>query len=337
MMENQRSTTVVIVNYKVAECVIACIESLQAEIAACSASQVIVVDNDSQDGSFEKIDDFIHSKGFQGWASVAASDYNGGYAYGNNFAIRLTERTNRETAYYWLLNPDSLVKPGALAALLDFIEATPKAGICGSSIEQAGGELWPICFRFPTILSEIERGLQFGPTTRLLRRWKVAREMPDRIEQVDWLPGASTLIRKAALDDVGLLDEDYFLYYEETDFALNARRKGWQCWYVPQSRIMHIGGVSTGVSSSEKVKAGGHSRVPQYIFDSRLRYFQKNHGHAYAFLADCAWLSCYSLRRLRHLIQRRTRSDAPRLWRDSLKNFSLLRWVNAYQNRRRAV
>lgn len=326
-MQAPRSTTVIVVNYKVADCVIDCMQSLQPEIAACPGSQLLIVDNDSQDGSVERIDNFIKTQGWQDWASVTATDYNGGYAYGNNFAIHLAKKKNQETAYYWLLNPDSVVKPGALCSLIDFMEATPQAGICGSSIEQAGGEPWPICFRFPTVLSEVERGLQLGIASRLLSRWKVPREMSDQAEQVDWLPGASTLIRKTTLDDVGLLDEGYFLYYEETDFALNAWRKGWQCWYVPQSRIMHIGGVSTGVSSSEQVNASSHARVPQYIFDSRYRYFRKNHGLTYAFVADGAWLGCYSLRRLRHLLQRRSRSDAPHLWRDSLKNSTMLRWL----------
>lgn len=326
-MQNPRSTTVIVVNYKVADCVIDCIESLQAEIAACPGSRVVVVDNESQDGSVEKIDDFIKLRGWQHWASVTPSDYNGGYAYGNNFAIRLTETRQQETAYYWLLNPDSTVKPGALNSLIDFMEQAPKAGICGSSIEQSDGSLWPICFRFPTIFSEIERGLQFGPVSRVLSGWKVPREMTDKAEPVDWLPGASTLIRKSTLDDVGLMDEGYFLYYEETDFALAAAQKGWQCWYVPQSRIMHVGGVSTGVSSSEEVDLESHSRVPQYIFDSRYRYFRKNHGLVYVFLADCAWLSCYSLRRLRYLIERRPRTDTPHLWRDSLKNSTMLRWL----------
>ncbi|GAB5405598.1 MAG: glycosyltransferase family 2 protein [Aureliella sp.] len=326
-MPDPRSTTVVVVNYKVADCVVDCIRSLRAEIASCPESRLIVVDNDSQDGSVEAISKFIANEGYEDWASVVASERNGGYAYGNNFAVHLSAERNQDTEFYWLLNPDSTVVPGALTRLLDFMDATPKAGICGSSIEQSDGSLWPICFRFPTIFSEVERGLQFGPATRLLARWKVPREMSNQAAQVDWLPGASTLIRKATLDEVGLLDEGYFLYYEETDFALNALKLGWQCWYVPESRIMHVGGVSTGVSSSEQVDEERHARIPQYIFDSRHRYFRKNHGLAYTMLADAAWLGSYSLRRLRHFFSRRQRQDAPHLMRDSIKNSVFFRWL----------
>ncbi len=326
-MPSPRSTTIIVVNYKVADCVIDCIGSLRDEVAKCPNSRLIVVDNDSQDGSVEAIQEFIDEEGYEDWASVVPSTHNGGYAFGNNFAVRLSCERGEETEYYWLLNPDSTVIPGALSTLLDFMDATPAAGISGSSILQEDGSLWPICFRFPTVLSEVERGLQFGPATRLLANWKVPREMSGRTEQVDWLPGASTLIRKSTLDEVGLLDEGYFLYYEETDFALNALKKGWQCWYVPQSRITHVGGVSTGVSSSEQVDEARHPRIPQYIFDSRYRYFRKNHGLAYTVLADAAWLGCYFLRRMRHTLTLRKRTDAPYLMRDSLANSIFLRWI----------
>jgi GT2 family glycosyltransferase len=323
------SVTVVIVNYKVADCVIDCLRSLQAEVLSSKSTQVVVVDNDSQDGSVALISRAIQDNHWQDWATVVASDTNGGYAYGNNYAIRLTAQLNRATEFYWLLNPDSTAKPGSLRYLVDFMSTHPQVGICGSSIELEDGTLWPICFRFPNVLSEFERGIRFGPVTKLLSRWKVTREMRGGQELVDWLPGASTLIRKQTLEDVGLLDEKYFLYYEETDFCLNARRLGWECWYVPESRIMHIGGMSTGVSGSDRVQEGRHERVPQYIFDSRYRYFSKNHGYLYACLADAAWLTGYSLRRLRSLIERKPINEPKRLWLDSLKNSLPLRWLNA--------
>lgn len=322
------SVTVVIVNYKVADCVIDCLRSLQAEISIRKATRVIVVDNDSRDDSVAKINQAIEHNDWQDWAMVVDSDTNGGYAYGNNFAIRLSERLNQVTEYYWLLNPDSTAKADSLKHLVDFMAAHPRVGICGSSIEMEDGTLWPICFRFPNVLSEFERGIRLGIVTRLLAKWKVPREMRDVPDQVDWLPGASTLIRKQTLDDVGLLDEQYFLYYEETDFCLNARQRGWECWYVPQSRIMHIGGASTGVSGSDRVQEGRHARVPQYIFDSRYRYFVKNRGYLYASLADAAWMTGYSLWRLRRFIQRKPHSEPKLLWLDSLRNSIPFRWWN---------
>lgn len=316
----------VIVNYKVADCVVACLRSLQAEVFSRGSTQVVVVDNDSQDDSVAQISRAIQDNQWQSWVTLVSSDTNGGYAYGNNYAIRLTEKWNRATEFYWLLNPDSTIKPDSLMHLVDFMSTHPRAGICGSSIEMEDGTPWPICFRFPNILSEFERGIRLGLITKLLSNWKVTREMKARQEQVDWLPGASTLIRKQTLDAVGLLDERYFLYYEETDFCLNARRLGWECWYVPESRIMHIGGMSTGVRASDSVHEGKHERVPQYIFDSRSRYFCKNHGYLVACLADAAWMTGYSLWRLRRLIERKPNNDPQRLWFDSLRNSWPFRW-----------
>jgi GT2 family glycosyltransferase len=321
------SVTIVIVNYKVADCVIDCLRSLQAEVLAWGPSQVIVVDNDSQDGSVNKISEAIHENHWQSWATVTASETNGGYAYGNNYAIRMTEQMNRATEFYWLLNPDSTAKPNSLRCLVDFMLANPRVGIVGSSIEMKDGTSWPICFRFPSILSEFERGIRLGLVTKLLSGWKVVREMSGHQEQVDWLPGASTLIRKQTLDDVGLLDEEYFLYYEETDFCFNARHLGWECWYVPESRVMHIGGESTGVSGSDRVQEGKHDRVPQYVFDSRYRYFSKNHGYFYACLADAAWMAGYSIWKMRNLIERKPSGEPNHLWFDSLRNSIPFRWL----------
>jgi len=323
------SVTVVIVNYKVADCVIDCLRSLQAEVLSRGATQVVVVDNDSQDDSVAKISQAIQDNQWQDWAVLVSSDTNGGYAYGNNYAIRLTEKLKRTTEFYWLLNPDSTVKADSLKHLVEFMSTHPQVGICGSSIEMEDGTLWPICFRFPNVFSEFERGIRLGIVTRLLSNWKVAKEMHGEQEQVDWLPGASTLIRKQTLDEVGLLDEKYFLYYEETDFCLNARRRGWECWYVPESRIMHIGGVSTGVSGSDRVQEGRHDRVPQYLFDSRYRYFSKNHGYLITCLADTAWLTGYSIWRLRRLIERKPNNEPKRLWLDSLRNALPFRWLSA--------
>ena len=96
---------------------------------------------------------------------------------------------------------------------------------------------------------------------------------------VDWLAGASLMIRRQVLDEIGLFDERYFLYFEETDLCLRAQRAGWTSRYVKESRIMHIGSVSTGMKTWK--------RMPGYWFDSRLRYFTKNHGAFYAALATC--------------------------------------------------
>jgi hypothetical protein len=117
------------------------------------------------------------------------------------------------------------------------------------------------------------------------------------------------------------MDEQYFLYFEETDFCLHARRAGWSCWYVPASRVMHIAGQSTGVTNRD----GPPRRRPQYLFDSRRRYFVKNHGLGYAALADVAWSVGLASWRLRRRLQRKPDPDPPSLLADSVRNSVFLR------------
>lgn len=130
------------------------------------------------------------------------------------------------------------------------------------------------------------------------------------------------MIRRPVFESIGLMDEEYFLYYEETDFCLQAKRAGWSCWYVPDSKVMHIAGQSTGVTDRE----GPPKRRPQYVFDSRRRYFVKNHGWLYAALADLAWSIGFGLWRLRRLVQRKPDTDPPYLLVDSLRNSVFLRF-----------
>ena len=125
--------------------------------------------------------------------------------------------------------------------------------------------------------------------------------MDDQPRQVDWLPGASMMIRQEVFRAIGLMDESYFLYFEETDFCLQARRAGWHCWYVPQSRVLHIAGQSTGVTAAlERPR-----RLPAYWFESRRRYFIKNHGRGYAAAADVLWMLAFASWRVRRWLLRR--------------------------------
>jgi N-acetylglucosaminyl-diphospho-decaprenol L-rhamnosyltransferase len=310
------SLLIVIVNYRTADLTINCLHSLVEEVKSLPGTQVVVVDNPSGDDSVEKIQQAIATQGWQSWVSLVAAEHNGGFAYGNNLAVRPALQSDHPPDYYWLLNPDTLVRPGALKALVNFIAQHPDVGIVGSSFEEADGEPWPITFRFPNILSELDSGLQLGIVTKLLEKWTLVREMDDQPAPVDWLPGASMLIRREVFESVGLMDEAYFLYYEETDFCLPAKRAGWSCWYVPQSRIMHIAGQSTGVT----IRNAEPKRLPQYWFDSRRRYFIKNHGWFYSAVADATWIAGHALWRVRQVIQRKPDTDPPHLFEDFLRN-----------------
>lgn len=311
---------VVIVNYRTADLTINCLRSLVPEIPTLPGMQVVVVDNASGDGSAEKIAGAIATEGWSDWATLLPSDVNGGFAWGNNLAIRPVLQSPHPAPYYLLLNPDTEVRPHALKTLVTFMEDHPDVGIAGSGIEAGDGTPWRFAFRFPSILSELDDGLRLGVVSRLLARWVVTQAMTDQPQPVDWLPGASMMIRRQVFDTIGLMDEGYFLYYEETDFCLQAKRAGWSCWYVPQSRIMHIAGQSTGVSSHTTTP----KRQPQYLFDSRRRYFVKNHGWFYAAIADIVWALGFTVWKCRQTIQRKPDTDPPFMLWDFIRNSVLL-------------
>lgn len=313
---------IVIVNYRTAALVTNCLRSLAPEIAANPGTRVEVIDNASGDGSLEAIEQAIKSNGWSAWAKATSSSLNGGFAFGNNVAIRRALASEQVPDIFWLLNPDTEVRPGALGAMLGFLHQHPEAGIVGSAIAEEGEELWPFAFRFPSLWSEFESGLQLGVASRLLRRHVVAQRMTDRPAQVDWVSGASVFVRRELFESIGLMDEGFFLYFEETDLCLRAARAGWACWYAPLGLVMHIAGQSTGVTSKREVPI----RRPCYWFESRRRYFAKNHGWRYAAAADLLWMSSHALWRLRRILQRKRDPDPPRLLADFLRYSALLNW-----------
>jgi GT2 family glycosyltransferase len=278
-----------------------------------------VVDNASGDGSAEKIFAAIQQAGWD-WVTFMPLATNAGYAAGNNAAIRAVLASD-PPAYILLLNPDTLVRPGALAALVHFMKAHPEVGIAGSRLEDLDGTPQHSAFRFPSVLSELDGGLRLGVVSKLLSKWLVAPPISEVACPTEWVAGASMIVRREVFESVGLMDEKYFLYYEEMDFCLAAHRAGWPCWYVPESRVVHFVGQSSGVTDTKRQP----KRRPTYWFDSRRRYYVKNYGWGYAVLTEAAWASGFAVWRLRRAIQRKPDPDPPHLLGDFLLNSVLVK------------
>ncbi len=302
----------IIVNYRTSQLVIDCLTSLESEVAVISGARVIIVDNASGDGSAEQIEAAIHSEHWGEWASVLRAERNGGFAYGNNLAIRPAMTSDNPPEFIHLLNPDTIVRPRAIRDLLAFLEANPAVGIAGSQLDRPDGGTHFNGFRFYSIASEFEHAAGLTLVSRLLRRWAVSMPLSGRDQHVDWVCGASMMIRKAVIESVGYFDENYFLYYEEADFCLQAQRAGWTCWYVPKSRVIHV------LSAATEVLAGSKRRPP-YWFESRRHYLRKNHGRLYAFVASVAWALGYVFRVLRRTVQRRSTQAPPHILGDFLR------------------
>lgn len=309
---HQPTVVVVIVTYKSAQLTINSLKSLELErrSSQCKIS-AIVIDNAS--GDLQQIAEAGAANKWSSWLTLITAPVNGGFAYGNNLGIKLAYESGRPD-YFHLLNPDTEVRPGAVDALVDFLEQRPEAGIAGSGIENPDGSDWPIAFRFPNLLAEISAGIEWGILTLLLRRWEIAQTMSKRAQPVDWICGASMMIRPAVFEAVGCLDENYFLYFEETDFCLRAKNAGFSTWYVPESRVMHIVGQSTKVTDRKLPPR----RLPAYWFESRSRYFLVHHGLTYAVLIDIAGVIAQSLGWMKRRALGRAKGITPHLIRDMI-------------------
>jgi GT2 family glycosyltransferase len=280
-------------------------------------SLFVIVDNDSQDGSYEWLCDALAREPFRDRCEVLASGHNGGFGAGNNFAIQRDLRGPSPAQYYLLLNSDAAPADDAILKLVQFMDSHPDAGMCGAYIHGPDGEPHQTAFRFPSALAELEEQAQTGPISRVLHKHIVALPIPESSLEVEWTAAVCMLIRRETLERIGLFDEQYFLYFEETDLCRRARQAGYKVYYVRDSHVSHIGSVSTGMKNLT-------APMPRYWFEARKHYFRKHHGPAYALAADVAWLAGRSLRGVRRLIERKQDERRPHITRDFIKfNFGL--------------
>jgi hypothetical protein len=206
-----------------------------------------------------------------------------------------------------LLNPDTVVRPDALARLVQFMDANPSAGYCGPKLLNEDGSLQPSARRFPTVLSASYAILD------LQRRYPRSRHTLDlhpvldyhKPQPADWMTGACLLVRRAAIDQVGPLDDGYFMYFEETDWCRRMARAGWQGWYVPDAEVVHLGGRSVVHETELRPFSGDH---PVHWVHSNRRYLRRHVGMLGMFLAAAIEVGLYGLIWMRHAWRRGERS-----------------------------
>jgi GT2 family glycosyltransferase len=245
--------SVIIVNWNTRQLVLDCLDSL-IDATRTLAVEVFVVDNNSSDGSVAAIRE-THP-----WVTVTVNASNLGFARANNVALRQMKGT-----YAVLLNSDTIVTKGALEMMFQFMEQHPVAGMCGPQLLNADGSRQKSIGIFPTIFAE----LVSARLARLVRPGYDARpggyRQADPIgpTAVDFIMGACMVVRKKALDEVGMFDEDYFFYYEEIDWCFRMKKAGWPVYHVPASRVYHLGGRS---SKEKNVRSRAESWRSRYLF-----------------------------------------------------------------------
>lgn len=308
---------VVVLNYRTPAMTLEAVAAAHRALARIPSARIDVVDNDSRDGSVAALAEGLRAAGHSpARVRLLASPTNGGFGAGNNFAIRDALSSSDPPDFVYILNSDAFPADDAIDVLLSFLEAHPDVGLAGSYIHGTDGVPHETAFRFPSFWSELESGLALGIVSRLLEDKKVPiLPRPEQTRQVDWLAGASVMIRRAVLEDVGLFDETFFLYYEETDLCRRALLAGWPTWYVVESRVAHVGSASTGMKKWR--------RIPRYWLDSRAHYFRKNHGQAYLRASDVAFALGNATFRLRRRLQGKPDPHPPGFYGDFVRyNFA---------------
>ncbi|MGF1643112.1 MAG: glycosyltransferase family 2 protein [Thiotrichales bacterium] len=307
---------IVTVNYRTAALAEKCIRSVAAELPSLPETRMVIVDNDSRDGSYDQIRAAIEANGWGDWVEAVQAERNGGFSYGNNYAIRPALQSENPPDLVWLLNPDAELLGEAGKALVDFLNQHPRAGLVTSQEVDASSEPQPMAFRRFSAIGELVHTIQLDLLFRLFPQAVVPIWPRDEPFQADWLSGSSLMMRRDVIQDLGLMDEGYFLYFEESDYCLQAQRKGWELWYVPQSKIFHVQGAATGFTRAHVRQP----RRPSYWFYSRRRYFVKNFGGVYALAADALHLVGFSIWRIRRFLQQKPDLDPPKYLWDFLRH-----------------
>lgn len=248
--------SIIIVSWNTADLLRECLASVYRHPPAC-AFDVWVVDNASGDDSAAVV-----RRQFPR-AQLIVNEQNVGFAQANNQAVNQCGGR-----YVLLLNPDTQVKPGALQALVDFLDAHPAAGAAGSMLLNPDESLQPSCHPMPTLAREFWRLLHLDALwpygQYAMARWDTA--VP---RDVDVIQGASFLIRRAVLDRIGFLDGAYFMYSEEVDLCYRLQQHGWRLFWVPASRVIHYGGQSTR-QAAEKMFLE--------LYRGKILFFRKHYG-----------------------------------------------------------
>ena len=245
--------SILIVNWNTRELLADCLESVAASSIQQTAASVetFVVDNASSDGSGAMVRQRFP------WVRLIENAENAGFARANNQGIALAQGH-----YVLLLNSDTRLTPGLLESLVKHLEVDPKMGIAGPC--QVFPDSRPqFCYgRFPTLWREAK-------TLVGLHRWDLSPlQHLDAPRPVDWVSGACLMVRREVLEQIGLLDESFFMFGEEVDLCYRATEAGWKVCLVPSPPLIHVRAGSTGKTPARILR----------LYRGKLRYFQKHQG-----------------------------------------------------------
>jgi N-acetylglucosaminyl-diphospho-decaprenol L-rhamnosyltransferase len=277
--------TAIVVSWNVCDLLRRCLYSLLASAQTPPGHragldvEIVVVDNNSSDGSPEMVrTEFPQVR-------LIANDENRGFTAANNQGLLASHGR-----FLLLINPDTEVVGDALAVMVRYMEAHPRVGVLGPQLLYPDGSLQPSRRRFPTFATALVESTvvqEWWRDNRVLRHYYMADSPAgegDQVQQVDWLVGACLLVRREAYEQVGALDEGFFMYSEELDWCRRIKEAGWEIVYFPEAKVVHHEG-----KSSEQVVPARHI----HFQSSKVRYFKKHHGPAQGELLRWFLLATY--------------------------------------------
>jgi GT2 family glycosyltransferase len=260
-------------------------------------AEIVIVDNRSDDGSIETLTAWIDSLPEGAPVRLVASETNSGFSGGHNRGMAAVPAD-----HYLLLNSDAVLRPGFLARILAEARAHPEAGFIAPRLEGEDGAVQISCFRFPGPLSEFIRGANSGPVTKALQAWDVPLGPDPDPDAIDWASFACILVNGAMVARIGPMDEGYFLYFEDAEYCLRARRAGWRVRRCPDAVAVHFRGGSGPVKALVRAR----KRLPPYYYSSRTRFLYQAHGHAGLWAANLLWLVGRGIAGLRQVAGRQS-------------------------------
>ncbi len=270
---------VVIVSHNPGPFLATCLERLDSSTRERFELEAVVVDNSSADDTVAR----LRARPYP-WLRVVSHPRNAGFAVASNIGLR-----SLDGDYALLLNPDTELAPTTLDAMVSFMELHPEAAVVTPRLVLPDGSLDAACHRgFPTpwasftYLAGLERAFPRHRWFNGYHRW----DRPlDRAHEIDAPSGAFMLIRRRVLDEIGLLDERFFMYTEDVDFCLRARKAGYRVYYDPSETALHVKGTTTGIKRhTEQVsQASLETRVLclNAFYDSTKKFYDKHYARSY--------------------------------------------------------
>jgi N-acetylglucosaminyl-diphospho-decaprenol L-rhamnosyltransferase len=309
-MQKTLLISIVIVNYRTPKLIIDCLETLLPAIELLDA-KVVIVDNYSQDNSLLLIADWLSSNDNDNKVTLIDAPHNNGFSSGNNIGIK-----KFDSEYYLLLNSDTLVRKNAINELIKIMQSNENCGIVSPRLEWKNGVGQESCFNLHTPISEFLNAASTGFVDRLFNRFIVAMPVQQKLTKTSWTSFACVLIRKEVFDKIGLLDDGYFMYFEDVEFCHRTTKAGWSILHTPAAKIVHL----RGGSSDLKDKQTDNRKLPIYYYESRARYFYQTQGLLSLIAANALWSLGRSISFTRQICGRKDKITNQNKLLDNWKN-----------------